>query len=95
MLGTLVALAGLRGIEETVEEEVLNMPDLIDVYQNRVLGREIKRGEVRILRIQIEKRFGPLPGWAEERIHAASFASLEGWALRILDAGTLKTVLAE
>ena len=43
-LGQLIVLAGLRGLEETVEEEIRKMPILNDIMDHKVLGREYKRG---------------------------------------------------
>jgi hypothetical protein len=55
-------------------------------------GRQ--EGEAALLLRQLERRFGALPGWARDRIAAADTAALEGWGLRILDAGSLEDVLA-
>src|SRR6266568_7842889 len=43
-LGQLLILAGLRSLEETVELEARKMPIHIDILENKVLGREFKRG---------------------------------------------------
>jgi len=48
------------------------MPVHVDILTNKVLGREFRRGlqkgrqegELRVLRRQIEKRFGAIPAWA-------------------------------
>ena len=65
-LSQLLILAGLRRLEETVAEEARKMPIFIDILENKVLGPPYKRGleegELRILRRQIEKRFGPNSG---------------------------------
>jgi hypothetical protein len=42
-----------------------------------------------LLRRQLERRFGALPGWDLDRIAAADTAALEDWGLRVLDAGSL------
>jgi hypothetical protein len=59
-------VVGLRRLEEQVEQEVRKMPILEDIRNHKVLGREYKRGELVILRRLIEKRFGPIPSWAQE-----------------------------
>jgi len=69
------------------------MPIHIDILENKVLGREFKRGEVTVLRRQIEKRFGTLPDWVEERLATASDSQLDQWTLRILDAANLEDLL--
>jgi hypothetical protein len=57
------------------------MPILDDILQHRVLGREYKRGrlegELKIIRMQIEKRFGPLPDWAEQSLRNMTVDELE------------------
>jgi len=105
-LAQLLILSGLRGLEETVEREARTMPVFIDILENKVLGREFQKGkqegreegreegrqegELKILRQQIEKRFGPLPSWAEQRLIAASSEQLEQLATRVLDASGLE-----
>lgn len=43
-LGQLLRVSGLRELEETVEREVRAMPVFNPIMDNKVLGREIKRG---------------------------------------------------
>jgi len=73
------------------------MPILGDTLDNRVLGREYKRGmqdgELTILRRQIEKRFGAIPTWAEERLTGRSAADLEELSVRVLDAESIEDLL--
>jgi len=77
------------------------MPIYIDILENKVLGREYKRGlqegrqegELRVLRRQIEKRFGPIPGWAEERLQTRSTPELDDVIERVLDARSLEDLL--
>ena len=52
-------------------------------------GLQQGRGVVRRL---LEKRFGPLPEWAGERVERLSAAEFEEVALRVLDAGSLEEV---
>ncbi|HUD98896.1 MAG TPA: DUF4351 domain-containing protein [Bryobacteraceae bacterium] len=108
-LEQLLILAGLRGLEETIEREARKMPIHIDILQNKVLGREFKKGlqegreegrqegreegERTILRRQIETRFGPLPSWAEQRLAGATTGELEEWATRVLNAANLNELL--
>ncbi|MEO5339798.1 MAG: DUF4351 domain-containing protein [Magnetococcus sp. MYC-9] len=44
---------------------------------------------------QLQRRFGDLPPWATDRITTVDLATLEAWSLRILDAATLESVLAD
>jgi hypothetical protein len=92
-LGQLLILSGLRHFEETVEREARKMPILNDILDNKVLGREFKRGELTVLRRQIEKRFGAIPTWAEERLAGRSPADLEDLSVRVLDAQSLEDLL--
>ena len=101
-LRALLTLAGLRGLEETVEEEARKMPLLNDILDNRVLGREFKRGleqgvqqgELTVLRRQIEERFGPIPKWADDRLTALLAAELEELGVRVLKAKTIEELFA-
>jgi hypothetical protein len=90
-------VVGLRHLEETVEWEARKMPILGDTLDNRVLGREYKRGmqdgELTILRRQIEKRFGAIPTWAEERLTGRSAVDLEELSVRVLDAESIEDLL--
>ena len=94
-LRLLLVIAGLRGMEEFVEREVGNVPVYIDILENKVLGREYKKGELSVLRRLIEKRFGALPPWAEQRITEASVDQIETWAVALLDATSLEELLKE
>jgi hypothetical protein len=101
VLEQLFILAGLRRLEEIVEREARKMPIYIDILENKVLGREFKKGlqegrqegELAILRRLIEKRFASLPAWAEQRLAGASTEQLEGLATRVLDAASLEELL--
>lgn len=44
------------------------------------------RGETKLLRRLLERRFGPLPSWAVERMKRADRAMVEAWADRFVDA---------
>lgn len=87
-------IAGLRELEEMVEEEARKMPLLNDILENRVLGREFKRGELSLLRRQIEERFGPIPQWAADRLVERSAAELEELGVRVLKARTIEELFA-
>ena len=60
------------------------MPITTSILEHDVLGPLFKKGlqegrqegELAILRRLIEKRFGPLPGWASERLAALPALSL-------------------
>jgi hypothetical protein len=94
-------LAGRRRLAGMVEQEARKMPIHIDILENEVLGREYKRGlhegevigELTVLRRQLEKRFGPIPAWAEQRLAARTKDELEELSVRVLDAPTIEDLL--
>ena len=92
-MGQLLILAGLRRLEETVEREIREMPVYIDISENKVLGPAFKKGELTVIRRLIEKRFGPIPAWAEERLVGRSTNELEDLSVRVLDAQSIEDML--
>jgi hypothetical protein len=69
----------------------LHEGELIGERKGERIG-ELK-GELAILRRLLEKRFGPLPAWAEQRLSARSKDELEELSVRILDAPTIEDLL--
>ena len=71
-MAQLLILAGLRHLATTVELEAQNMPIDLDIRDHEVIGPWIidaerkgeRKGELTVLRRQIEKRFGAIPSWA-------------------------------
>lgn len=97
-LAQLLILAGLRKtLGPVVEEEARKMPILNDILDHEVLGREFKKGvqegERNLLRRQIERRFGTLPAWAEERLAQLTLPEVESVGLALLDAKSLEDLL--
>ena len=104
-LRALLTLAGLRGLEELVEEEARKVPVLNDILEHKVLGREFKKGMAQgvkegmqqealtVLRRLIEKRFGSLPDWAGERLAERNATELEDLSVRVLDAKSVEDLL--
>jgi predicted transposase YdaD len=108
-LKQLITLAGLRRLEEFVEKEARKMPILNDIMDHKVLGREFKRGlqeglqegrqegrqegERKILRRQMEKRFGVIPEWVDQRLSVLSEHEIEELGVRLLDTHTLEELL--
>ncbi|MGH9158842.1 MAG: hypothetical protein ACRD2X_02490 [Vicinamibacteraceae bacterium] len=50
------------------------------------LEQGAERGEAKLLQRPLERRFGPLPSWAIERMKRADRAMVEAWADRFVDA---------
>jgi hypothetical protein len=96
-LAQLTILAGLRHLARTVEQETRNMPIDLDIRDHETLGPMFieaeHRGELTILRRQIEKRFGALPNWASEKLAALSASELEDLSVRVLDAKSVEELL--
>lgn len=98
----LFILAGLRKVGYIVEEEAKKMPILNDILDHDVIGREYKRGreegvqhgEITVLHRLIEKRFGSVPSWVENRLTSMSPAQLEDLSVRILDANSIEELLS-
>ena len=70
------------------------MPITVDILENKVFARAYRRGELSLLRLQIDKRFGPIPPWAEERLTNYSSGTLEELGERLFDAASLEDLLA-
>ena len=89
----LLILAGLRELEETVQQEAKTM-FTIDLSENKVLGpayrRGLEEGQLELLRQQIERKFGGLPEWVEHELAQSSVEELRAAGLRLLDVKTLE-----
>lgn len=62
------------------------------IAKGRQEGRQ--EGEIRLLRRQLQQRFGDLPAWVEERLKEGILDDLEHWGERVLDAVILEDVFA-
>jgi len=77
------------------DHEVLG-PMFIEAEQKGLQkGRQEGRqeGELTVLRRLIERRFGPLPGWAAEKLAALPVSGLEDLSERVLDAKSVEELL--
>lgn len=102
----LLILAGLRGAAALIVEEMKAMPLLLEptadpfflslIDQGRITGeaRGEAKGEVKALLRVAERRFGPLPDQARQRILSADRAEVEGWLDRVAEASDLSDLLA-
>jgi predicted transposase YdaD len=97
----LLILSGLREAEILVLKEVKKMSIEINILENSFLKgiyvdgekRGEKRGAIRLLRRQLEERFGKLPKWALEQMEKAESARLERWGAKVLKAEKLEDVV--
>ncbi|NGZ07526.1 MAG: DUF4351 domain-containing protein, partial [Magnetococcales bacterium] len=66
----------------------------IQIGEQRGIQIGEQRGEAKVLTRLLQRRFGPLPDWAQEQISQADSRLLEAWSIQILDAQTLDEVFA-
>ena len=58
------------------------------------LQKGVLQGEALALQRMLTRRFGPLPGWVQQRLQHATPDELETWLDRVLDAQRLEDVFA-
>ena len=85
----LLIIAGLRGLEEAVQQEAQRM-FTIDLSENKVLGPVYLQGQLGLLRQQIERRFGTLPEWVEDKLSQLSAEEVKAVGFRVLEAASLE-----
>jgi len=76
-----------------VEEEVKKVPILNDISEHEVLGRARQEEGLTIVRRLIEKRFGSVPKWAQQRLAKLSAKELEELSVRVLDEKSIESLL--
>jgi len=81
------------------------MPITADILKHETLGPRLKawykeaeqrgreEGEFALLQRMLEKRFGPLPAWAREKLASLPASKLEDLGERLLDARSLDDLL--
>ncbi|MBF0183926.1 MAG: DUF4351 domain-containing protein [Magnetococcales bacterium] len=94
-------MAEIVALEEDKKMPYISSVERIGEERGVLKGIEIgeqrgeKKGKADTLTRQLQRRFGDLPPWASQKIADADLATLENWSLRILDAPTLESVLAD
>lgn len=78
---------------ETIEER--EKVQYITSIERIGIAKGIAKGEARLLKRQLERRFGLLPKWASERLERAKEEELEAWSETILTAPTLEAVFKD
>ncbi|CAK0769791.1 transposase [Gammaproteobacteria bacterium] len=71
------------------------MPTIAEKWEQRGELRGVRKGEGLVVERLLRRRFGPLPGWAVERLAGAASEELEQCADRLLDAPDLEAVFRE
>lgn len=80
----------VTSVERFEREKLINQGIIQGIGQG--ISQGISQGEYRLLRRQLEKRFGPLPSTMTEKLEKASEQELEIWGETILTASTLDDV---
>jgi len=80
----------IETIEKHKNMKYITSIERIGIAKGRVEGRV--EGESKLLKRQLERRFGALPAWAIELLSNANEPSLEAWGEAILTAQTLEAV---
>ena len=92
----------IETIEEHKSMKYITSIERIGIAKGRVEGRvegQVEgiakgrlEGESKLLKRQLERRFGALPAWATEKLSNASEPALEAWGEAVLSAPTLDAV---
>ncbi|MBF0132422.1 MAG: DUF4351 domain-containing protein [Magnetococcales bacterium] len=77
-------------VDATPEEKLFSLPKL----EHRLKASH-RDSEAKILTRQLQRRFGTIPEWANEKIAKAEQSSLEDWSLRFVDAQSLDDVFSD
>jgi hypothetical protein len=75
--------------------ELKTMGATIDIAKNEILRDLVRDGQVVIVRIQLESKFGKLPKWVDDRLSHATLSDVARWAKKLLTAETLEGVLGK
>jgi len=88
----------IETIEESEKMQYITSIERIGIAKGRLEGRVEGRvegrleGESKLLRKQLERRFGALPTWATDKLNSAAEQDLESWGEAVLTAPTLDAV---
>ena len=84
----------IETIEEHKNMQYITSVERIAIAKGRVEGIVKGRleGESKLLKRQLERRFGSLPAWTTEKLSNASESALEAWGEAVLTAPTLDAV---
>ena len=88
----------IETIEEHKSMKYITSIERIGIAKGRVEGqvegiaKGRLEGESKLLKRQLERRFGALPAWATEKLSNASEPALEAWGEAVLTAPTLDAV---
>ena len=80
----------IETIEESKKMQYITSIERIGIAKGITQG--ITKGESRILRRQLELRFGAIPAWVTEKLSSATERDLEMWSEAVLTASSLEAV---
>jgi hypothetical protein len=95
VLAQLVLLCGLRQLTGRLTMELNTMGATIDIAKNEILRDLVRDGQVAIVRVLLEAKFGKLPKWVDERLAHAKLSEVERWVRKTLTADKLEGVLGK
>ncbi len=81
----------IRQIEEEHKMQYVTSIERLAREDGMQQGKQ--QGKAQMLRTLLVRRFGAVPGWADQRIHDADSEQLETWCFRLLDGKSLEDVL--
>jgi predicted transposase YdaD len=91
----LMILSGLRKLGDPIREEVKRMPITHDILDHDIIGPAFRDGERTILVAMLNKRFGELPAFVDERLSKLSAYELKDLSLRIFDAQSIDDLFTQ
>ena len=79
---------------ETIEEskKMQYITSVERIGRAKGITQGIAKGESRLLKRLLERRFGALPAWATEKLSNATEPALDAWGEAVLTAPTLEAV---
>ena len=100
-LRKLLILCGMRGLARLCQQESKSMPVDMDIMDHEVLGPLLRKEQYEgrleatktMLRRQIEKRFGSIPTWADQRLKDSPLSVAEDLVLKVIDARSIEELL--
>jgi hypothetical protein len=95
VLSQLVLLSGLRRLTGRLRMELKAMGITADFTKNEFVQEAIRDDRAKMLRGQMETKFGSLPKWVDERLEGATSVQIGRWSKKILTADTLEGVLGK
>jgi hypothetical protein len=82
-----------QDIQETEGEAAMAYVTSIErIGIEKGVQQGLQQGESRLLRKQLERRFGVLPQWASDKLNSAAEQDLESWGEAVLTASNLEAV---